>query len=210
MTKFSLSRAAYKVVPESVELPDGRSVQVNADFRVILKCLRVLKNRDLSDAQKEKLVGHYFANAVGVRPFQMLDLFLTDEQKQEEAEEDAAMDFEQDADAIYASFMQAYGIDLIDIPFLHWNKFKALLAGLGGDTPLGRRVALREMDTSKMDAKQRAKVEKAKRRVALDADPMTDEEKQLHDALNAALAAGEDPAQAIRALKEHYNRLGGD
>lgn len=210
MTKFSLSRAAYKVVPESVALPDGQSVKVNADFRVILKCLRVLKNRDLSDAQKEKLVGHYFAKTKGVRSFQLLETFLDDGQPKEETDDDAVMDFEQDADAIYASFMQAYGIDLIDIPFLHWNKFKALLAGLGGETPLGRRVALREMDTSKMDAKQRVKVEKAKRRVALDVDPMTDEEKALHDALNKALESGEDPAQAIRALKEHYNRTGGD
>lgn len=210
MTKFSLSRAAYKVVPESVALPDGQSVKVNADFRVILKCLRVLKSRELSDAQKEKLVGHYFAKAKGARSFQLLETFLDDGQPKEETDDDAVMDFEQDADAIYASFMQVYGIDLIDIPFLHWNKFKALLAGLGGETPLGRRVALREMDTSKMDAKQRAKVEKAKRRVALDADPMTDEEKALHEALNKALESGEDPAQAIRALKEHYNRTGGD
>lgn len=43
------------------------------------------------------------------------------------SEQPRMMDFEQDADAIYASFLMAYGMDLTEIPFLHWYKFLVLL-----------------------------------------------------------------------------------
>ncbi|MGT2657662.1 Gp15 family bacteriophage protein, partial [Streptococcus varani] len=40
-----------------------------------------------------------------------------------------------DAEYIYSSFMQAYGLDLIDAQnTLHWKKFNALLNGLPSDT----------------------------------------------------------------------------
>lgn len=40
------------------------------------------------------------------------------------------LDYEVDADYIYAAFMSQYGIDLCDIEELHWHKFLALLKGL--------------------------------------------------------------------------------
>lgn len=41
-----------------------------------------------------------------------------------------ALDYEIDADYIYAAFMSQYGIDLCDVEQLHWHKFLALLKGL--------------------------------------------------------------------------------
>ncbi len=42
------------------------------------------------------------------------------------------LDWRIDSDLIYAAFMQQYGIDLIDVPELHWHKFLALVRGLHG------------------------------------------------------------------------------
>lgn len=54
------------------------------------------------------------------------------------------LDYEQDADFIYSSFMQAYRIDLIDEQGqLHWNKFKALLNGLPKDTKVVEVASIR-------------------------------------------------------------------
>lgn len=39
-------------------------------------------------------------------------------------------DFEYDFDYIYAAFTELYGIDLVDVPYLHWWKFRALFKGL--------------------------------------------------------------------------------
>lgn len=49
-----------------------------------------------------------------------------------------------DAEYIYASFMQAYGIDLVEEQGkLHWFKFQALLAGLPEDTKFRQVVSIR-------------------------------------------------------------------
>ena len=210
MTRFSLSRSRKKIVPESVMLPDGSEIPVNADFRVVLKCMRTMRDRKLSNQQKEALICLYFFDGVGVySPLGLFAEFLNDGRAHED-DSDPVVDFEQDAEVIYASFLKEYGIDLIDVPYLHWNKFKALFAGLGSDTPLGRRVSLRTLDTSKLTAKERAKAEKAKRSVQLEAEPFTLEEELLQKALDEALAEGRDPADAVRALNEYYSRQGGD
>lgn len=210
MIRFSLSRAREKVAPEQMTLPDGRAVDVNADFRCVLKCLRTLKNPEFTGRQKEALIALYFFKGARVdEPAQMLGRFLDDGEKAGEDDE-PVMDFEQDSDVIYASFVQEYGIDLIETPFLHWAKFKALLAGLSADSALGRRIRIREMDTGKLEPKERAKAERLKRRVQLDAAPLTAEEERLQKQLDDALNNGEDPAQAVRALKEYYDRKGGE
>lgn len=50
-----------------------------------------------------------------------------------------------DAEYIYASFMQAYGIDLIEQQGkLHWFKFQALLSGLPKDTKFCEVVSIRQ------------------------------------------------------------------
>lgn len=60
--------------------------------------------------------------------------------------------FSHDAEYIYASFMQAYGIDLIEEQGkLHWVKFKALLDGLPEDTKFRQvlDIRLRKLPTGK-------------------------------------------------------------
>ena len=47
-----------------------------------------------------------------------------------------ALDYELDADLIYAAFLGQYGIDLVDVTELHWHKFLALLNGLNDSTKL--------------------------------------------------------------------------
>lgn len=46
------------------------------------------------------------------------------------------IDYELDADLIYAAFLGQYGIDLMDVKELHWHKFLALLKGLNESTRL--------------------------------------------------------------------------
>lgn len=46
------------------------------------------------------------------------------------------LDYSIDGDLIYSAFMEQYGIDLINIPELHWHKFLALLNGLNDNVKL--------------------------------------------------------------------------
>lgn len=46
------------------------------------------------------------------------------------------LDYELDADLIYSAFLGQYGIDLVDVEYLHWHKFLALLSGINDSTRL--------------------------------------------------------------------------
>lgn len=46
------------------------------------------------------------------------------------------IDYELDAELIYAAFLGQYGIDLTEVEELHWHKFLALLKGLNESTRL--------------------------------------------------------------------------
>ena len=59
-------------------------------------------------------------------------------------------DFEDDGEYIYASFMQDYGIDLIEEQGrLPWNRFIALFQGLGADTKIKEVMRYRGMEIPK-------------------------------------------------------------
>lgn len=77
--------------------------------------------------------------------------------------------FTQDASAIYASFYEQYGIDLVDQEGkLHWDKFKALFAGLGPKTYFQRIVQIRMKDTSKLEGQELTDVIQAQSYYELD------------------------------------------
>ena len=62
----------------------------------------------------------------------------------DEPKEKSPYDIRYDGDYIYASFLQAYGIDLFDVQGkLHWKKFNALLSGLPEGTKFMEVVKIR-------------------------------------------------------------------
>lgn len=190
-------------MPEHVVV-DGNRYEVDADFRTVLRCLRMLDDGDIPDERKLFLLMWWFFKKKFVDDgFQVFFDFISTEDHPDN--EPSKMDFEQDADAIYASFLQQYHIDLFDVPYMHWYKFVALLGGLSEDTALNRRISLRDLDTSKMKGKEKMKADKAKRRVALK-HKMSAEETELQHQLDEALAGGSDPTDAIAALRAYYER----
>lgn len=78
-----------------------------------------------------------------------------------------SFDFQFDSELIFASFMQAYGIDLTEVS-LHWWKFMALLRNLPPDSPFMRVVGLRLSDPSSIeDDGARRKLRRAKAAVRI-------------------------------------------
>lgn len=65
----------------------------------------------------------------------------------------APYDIRYDGDYIYASFLQAYGIDLFDVQGkLHWKKFNALLSGLPEGTKFMEVIKIRKWKAQKGDS----------------------------------------------------------
>lgn len=73
----------------------------------------------------------------------------------DEPKEKAPYDIRYDGDYIYASFLQAYGIDLFDVQGkLHWRKFNALLSGLPEGTKLMEVIKIRKWKPQKGDSSE--------------------------------------------------------
>ncbi|MCB2847354.1 bacteriophage Gp15 family protein [Streptococcus dysgalactiae subsp. dysgalactiae] len=80
------------------------------------------------------------------------------------------IDFSLDAEFIYASFRQAYQINLLkEQNKLSWNEFKALLNALPDDTIMQRIIAIRQWkDDGKGDKDYRDNMRKLKAKYSLD------------------------------------------
>jgi len=200
MSKFSLSRVREKVLPTEIQTDDGQ-VSIDPCFRTVLRCYRVLSDPDADPRDKLFLLAKWFYKGVPVKNGDALFYrFAAQDEEPESNGDPPVMDFEQDADVIYASFMASYGIDLLESD-MHWYKFLALLSPLCGQkTAIGQRISLRELDTSKLPLEDRIKAEHAKARVAI-TERLSEEEKGLLAELERALENGLDPAPILEKLR---------
>ncbi len=98
--------------------------------------------------------------------------------------------FEHDAGRIYAAYLSAYGIDLQDINYMHWWKFRFLFESLPKDSEFMRAMEYRSMDINdKMTKEQKDFYKKMKRLYAL---PLSKEEDDRQIAIENALLNGGD------------------
>lgn len=87
------------------------------------------------------------------------------------------IDYELDSDLIYSAFLGQYGIDLIDIEYLHWHKFLALLSGLNDSTRLREIMGYRCYEKST----EKEEVWREKLRRAWEINRMSAEEREELD-----------------------------
>ncbi|QWF35086.1 bacteriophage Gp15 family protein [Latilactobacillus curvatus] len=83
-----------------------------------------------------------------------------------------------DAKYIYAAFMQAYGIDLIEQQgSLHWSKFSALLNALPDNTLMRQIIDIRKTNLNEIkDKNERKRIRKLQQQFSLENKADSDEE----------------------------------
>ena len=111
--------------------------------------------------------------------------------------DDPIMDYEVDAEAIYAGFRQQYGIDLLRAN-LHWYEFRALLSGLSEYTVAAK---IRQIAPDDVDKKHRAAFIRVRDALAI-TPRVSKAEQLLQEELDRRLANGEDPSEIIKQLQE--------
>ncbi|MER2008439.1 MAG: bacteriophage Gp15 family protein [Psychrobacillus sp.] len=176
---------------ESIEI-NGKTYKVDMSFDNILNLTEMLSDKELSDElqillgikmlfdepldmpidEQAKIFFEAYQSLIGNDADKDIEYDLLGNPMPRHAEEESEQlyDLQQDAEYIYASFMQDYGIDLIEQQGeLHWYKFRALLAGLSDNTKFKKVIEIRQMPlpTGKNSSKHRAEVEKLKRAYAL-------------------------------------------
>lgn len=164
-----------------------KGYKINTDFRVGLKLLSLLENRESADEMDnlddiiDLLWGNGVPTTVSEDGLVVVDydliwetitwfrlggnpVFEIRKAKRHQTEKkeltETAYDFEEDSGLILASFIQQYGIDLAETD-MHWFKFLALFRALQ-DTAFTRLQEIRTLDTSDMHGKQLAQATKAK------------------------------------------------
>lgn len=160
-----------KALPNTVEV-DGEAFFIKTDYRVWIRFLRDAKTGQPFD------VSYIFENEMP--SYISVESLLWFAKPSKELPRPIrhsnaiALDYDLDADLIYSAFMEQYGIDLLDIEYLHWWKFIALLSGINEETKLGKVMGYRcyEKDNSKKDPYEEL-------RKAWEIEPpMTQEEKE--------------------------------
>ena len=107
----------------------------------------------------------------------------------------APISFEHDAGRIYASFMSVYHIDLLDVKYLHWWKYKALFDALPDDCEIMKIVGFR---TAKIDSKMPKNQQEYLRKMKeLYAIPVSERDQQLRNELVNALKNGGDVSSVL-------------
>ncbi|MCM2675547.1 bacteriophage Gp15 family protein [Alkalicoccobacillus plakortidis] len=156
----------------------GQMYTVNMSFDNIIRLIEMLGDNELNDEVKveigiEMLMGNVDFD-IETKATILQKLFETVvAQKEVKApldikgnpmpaqKEERVYSLVEDAEYIYASFMQDYQIDLFEQQgTLHWNKFKALLGGLRADTKFKEVLQIRQMElpTGKGTAKERKRI----------------------------------------------------
>lgn len=98
--------------------------------------------------------------------------------KKSEKREKQIYSFEYDNEFIYSAFKTQYNIDLQDIEYLHWWKFKAMFNSLKKDNKIVEIMGYRAIDLSKIkDKEEKKRYKKLKELYALP-DMRTQEQKE--------------------------------
>ena len=161
--------------PESVNV-SGHFMDIETDFRSILKCLNVLETYDEEIAGKMALK-LFFKDKVPIDMNTAIEIFEgfiqfntnaldeTDESIDEDDEnedDERFFDLMFDSNYIYCAFKQVYDIDLSDHKIkMHWWKFKTLLSGLPNITKMSSIIEIRSSEMPK-DPKYRSSLVKLK------------------------------------------------
>lgn len=103
--------------------------------------------------------------------------------------------FEYDDDYIYSAFMDQYGIDLQDIEYIHWWKFKALFKSLKEDNEIVKIMGYRSADLSKIkDKEQKSNYKYMKELYKI---PIPQDEREKLDEITNALLSGDDVSKLL-------------
>lgn len=192
------------LVPETITI-DNKEYEINSDFRTSILFELLMQDKSIKDNDKIYLALElYYPNIpddINSAIEKMLWFYrcgkdlITSKRKGKGKSDIKIYSFEYDDDYIYAAFMDQYGIDLQDIKYLHWWKFKAMFKSLREDNEIVKIMGYRSIDLSKVkDKEEKAYYRKMKE---LHKIPVSQSEKEKIDKINEILLNGGDISKIL-------------
>ena len=159
-------------LPDTVEV-DGRAFPIRSDFRISIMFELMISDKELSEKEKlEQMLYLYYEeeipNNLNEAVEQILNFYACGKRKKKDSNNSKrkgitspVYSFEYDDGYIFAAFLDQYGIDLNDIEFLHWWKFKAMFDALKADNEIVKIMSYRATDLSAIkDKHERSRIAK--------------------------------------------------
>lgn len=183
----------YEPFPDYVVVNDKR-VRIVTDFREYIKLIDLLKDDEVNTIEKAELIMSWFLDEPTgefSECLQALSDFVTNyrgretrsnreeenDQESEEQHNTPVISYNQDAPYIIAGFLECYGIDLTEVPYMHWWKFQMLIDGMNEDCELKKRMGYRSVDLSKIkDKEERERIRKIQKQIAIVDQSVSSEE----------------------------------
>lgn len=172
-----------KGYPKEIEI-DGTNFSIDTDFRTWIGINEAMLDISLDPNVRAYLIMSVFKKSIPrleTTSLKKVANFLKGP-NQEDSKESAhrksryIFSFTYDADYIIGAFQECYGIDLINIDYLHWWHFLALLNALNIQCALKQRMYYRSIRLADIkDKKERNRIRKIQNAIALPSIELSDE-----------------------------------
>lgn len=190
-------------LPQNIEI-GGFEVKINSDFRTSVQFEGLLKDNKLSNKEIWLKAFDLYLGFIPKQEFveeaisKMMWFYRCGKEIEEDRDPikrvEEILSYEHDADKIFGAFLDQYGIDLQEVEYLHWWKFKALFGALKEDNEISKIMSYRAMDINSIPKEQREHYKKIKKIYAI---PIPEEDKKENDALTQALLQGKDISEFL-------------
>ena len=178
-------------LPDTITV-DGREYAIHTDFRDWIRFCEMLLDDELKEEEKVYIALMMYKEEqpsdIQLALKGLTDFYLMAEEVVNDAEEQSEehkeeyevtpkpiYDWTVDSAYIIGAFQKTYGIDLMNIEYMHWWRFKALFTSII-EFDLEERIGYRALDTSKIkDKDERKRLDRIKKSLMLKTS-VTDEE----------------------------------
>lgn len=183
----------YNIILGKLPTHVPSKLKIRTDFRESIKFELLMQDREIPDIEKIKMaLNLYYYEPSRIRDVNsaIKDILwfyrcgkeekrtCADSTADTKSKQKQIYSYEFDAEYIYSAFVEQYGIDLCNIGYMHWWKFRALLISLNEDVLFSKIMGYRAMNISKIKDKEMKKYYKKMKRLYALPDMRTEEEKE--------------------------------
>lgn len=172
----------YEELPTSIVI-NGDHVRIRTDFRDYISLMDMLKDKDIKSIDKVLILSDYFLDDVEISQpaidalcdFMSMDIAEGETSQSRTSKQKNLFSFSVDYPYILSAFLHDYGIDLIDIKYMHWWKFRMLFDGLSEDNEIKKRIMYRGINLNEIrDPEERKRIQKIQKVIELKQEELTD------------------------------------
>ncbi|MEG0181781.1 MAG: bacteriophage Gp15 family protein [Bacilli bacterium] len=193
----------------STVVVDGAEYEINSDFRTSILFEMMMYDGEIDETEKISKALNLFYPIIPSNLNEAIDKAIwfyrggkdnvgkakNNRNNRSSSKPQQIYSFEYDDIYIYSAFLSQYNIDLQDIKYLHWWKFKALFNSLKGDNKIVEIMGYRAVKvTNDMTKEQKSFYSNMKKEYEI---PLSDSELNRVNELEEALLNGEDISKLL-------------